>query len=136
MAQVGAREIGATIATTGLVERTRIIGELGALDVELAAPGVNGAVARVARRNDAVEHVVAGAHRMDDVLRPPYAHQVTRPIGRQQTRRKTADGLQLRLALADAEPADGEAFEREPGHFLDAPSAQIREQAALDNTKE
>ena len=41
------------------------------------------AVARVAGRHHAVEHVDAARHRLDDVLRLAHAHQVARLVGRQ-----------------------------------------------------
>ena len=39
-------------------------------------------VARVPRRHDAIEHVDAAQHRLDDVLRPADAHQVARLVPR------------------------------------------------------
>ncbi len=43
--------------------------------------------------------------------------------------------MELRLAFADAEPADREAFERQPGHFIDTEPAQVLEQSSLDDAK-
>ena len=75
-------------------------------DLQVAEAREQMAVACVARRHHAVEHVDAGGHTFDQVFRRAHAHQVTRLVGRQAVRRVRHDALHLGLGLAHADTAD------------------------------
>ena len=53
------------------------------LDLDVAKAGEEPAVARVAGRHHAVEHVDAVRHARHQVFRRAHAHQVVRLVGRQ-----------------------------------------------------
>src|SRR3546814_10748087 len=76
MMQVGAAVVGAGRTGAVGVERTRVVAVAGVEQVEHGAAGEGLAGAPAARRQHAVEHVDAAAHRSDDVGRLADAHQV------------------------------------------------------------
>ena len=82
--QVGAAEIAAGGTGDAVVERTRVVGVPGVAQVDRpeAREGLAGAARP--RRQHAVEHVDAARHRAQQILRLANAHQVARPIRRQQ----------------------------------------------------
>lgn len=131
MAQIGAGKIPAGVAFTCLIQRSRIAGEVHPLDVEPTMRRKQRAVARIACRNDAVEHIQAGTHGLDDILWPAHAHQVARPILRQQAGRGSGNGVQHRLPLTDTEPSNSESFKRHLPHFIDTPTTEIFVHTAL-----
>src|SRR3546814_2896508 len=69
MMQVGAAVVGAGRTGAVGVERTRVVAVAGVEQVEHGAAGEGLAGAPAARRQHAVEHVDAAAHRADDVGR-------------------------------------------------------------------
>ncbi len=65
----------------------------------------------MAGRHDAVEHVDAAPHRLDEVLRPADAHEVAR-LGRGHVRHQLVENqIAFRFAFPDGQPADGETGE-------------------------
>ena len=68
-------------------------------------------VAAVSGRHDAVEEVDPGGDGVEDVLRPADAHQVARPVRRQEVGRHLERLADLLAALADADAADRVAVE-------------------------
>jgi len=93
-------------------------------------------VAGVAGRDDAVEQVDAGRHRLDEVARGADAHQVARAVGR-QLRRELGDRLPHSLGrLADREAAEGVAVEAERRDLGGRAAAQLEVEAALDDAEQ
>src|SRR3990172_6579682 len=81
--EVSAREVPARVAAAALVDRARVAAVPGVAEPEIAPAGEEPAVAGVARRQHAVEHVDPRLHGGDDVLRRPVDHYVAWPAGRQ-----------------------------------------------------
>ena len=78
------------------------------------------AVARVARGQDAVEHVDAARDALHEIDRRADAHQVAGAIGREQRRRLLGDVVHQRNRLADAESADRIRLEADRDRPFDA----------------
>jgi hypothetical protein len=64
------------------IERARIGGVAGVAQVDRAEPRIDEAVAAVAGRQHAVEHIHAAPDRFEKVVRRADAHEITRPVGR------------------------------------------------------
>ena len=94
------------------------------------------AVARVAGRHHAIEHVDPARHRFDQVLRPADAHQVARPIFGQLRRGVVEHGVALGLGLAHREAADGIAVEADLAQAFGRTAAQVVVHAALDDAEQ
>ena len=89
-----------------------------------------------AGRHHAVEHVDAARHRADQVVRRADAHQVARPVGRQQRHGRVQHGEHRRLALADRQPADRVAVEADLGQRVRRGGAQRGINAALHDAEQ
>src|SRR6266513_3714211 len=74
--EVGAREMPAGVAGAALVQGGGVVTVARVADLDVAAAREQPAVARVARRQHAVEHVDACADRLDDVLGRAHPHEV------------------------------------------------------------
>src|SRR6187551_1252767 len=82
MPQIGTRVRDATRAAPAVFfERARIVPVARILDRKFAVPGEDLPVSGVARRDHAIEHVDATAHRRQDVARHADSHQVARTFG-------------------------------------------------------
>ena len=68
-------------------------------------------VSRMAGRHDAVEHVDAAAYRLQDVLRPAHAHQITRLPGRHLRGQVGDHAVAFILRFTDRQAAHREPFE-------------------------
>ena len=134
--QVGAREVPAGVAAAGLVQRARVGAVARVLDLHVAEAREEPAVARVAGRHDAVEHVDAGGDRVDEVLRRAHAHQVARPVRGQPRRRVGDDARHVLLGLAHRDAADGVAVEADGLQRLARFVAQVLVHAALHDAEE
>ena len=106
MMQIGARIVARRRPCAFLVERPRIVGVAGVAQIDLAEAGERHAVAPVAGRHHAVEHVDAARHRLQQILGRADAHQVARAIRRQRRRGLLDHREHHRLRLADRKPAD------------------------------
>ena len=93
-------------------------------------------VARVPRRHDAIEHVDAAPHRLDDVLRPSDAHQVARLVRRHLRHQRLEHPHAFRLALADREAADRETREADVLERRERCRPQIRVHPALHDAEQ
>src|SRR5688572_17172726 len=80
---VGTGEPGARRAPAHLVNGPWIGSQLRSPHVEPTGAGEGGAVPSHPRRRNAVEEVDAARDTLDEVLREPHAHQVSRVILRQ-----------------------------------------------------
>ena len=78
MPQITATVVEAGIAAASLFDRRSVLGVRRISDVDDPLPGEQMRIARMPGRHHAIEHVDASAHRFDDVLRPPHAHEVPR----------------------------------------------------------
>ena len=83
------------------------------------------AVAAVAGRHHAVEHVDAARHRFEKVVGRADAHQVARPVRRQERRDRLDHRQHHRLRLADREAADGVAVKADIDERARAGGAQL-----------
>ena len=122
MAQIGPRKRATRVAPARWIERPGVVGMAGVLDVQKALARENPPVPCVTGRHDAVEHVHTGRHGFEQVEGGPDAHQVLRPLGRQQRRRVRDHLVHTVGRLADAQPANRIAVEanlhRQPGTGL------------------
>ena len=109
-------EVGARIPPAGRAVARRIellLGEFidAAPQLQVAARGENPAPLRDLRRDDAVEHVHAPVHRLENVEWRAHAHEVARLVLWQKARRERARVLALAFPLADRKPSDRESVE-------------------------
>jgi hypothetical protein len=106
VAQVRAREAAARVAAALGVER-RLIARVPCLLERERAVGREGlAVARVPGGQDAVEHVHAARHRVDEILRLPDSHEIAGLIRREQAGDELGEIVHRGLRLADRHTAD------------------------------
>src|SRR5208283_5660463 len=93
-------------------------------------------VARVSRRHDAVEHIDSAPHRLDDVLRPPDAHQIARLVRGHQGREALEHLAALSLALAHRKAAYAQAREADVLERRERCLPQVPMYAALHDAKQ
>src|SRR6266704_2480430 len=134
--QVAAREMRARVAPAALIERVRIVAIAGVADLDVAAAGEEPAIAGVARRQHAVEHVDSGRDRLDDILGRADAHEIARLVGGEPRRGVGEDPALVALGLAHREPADRVAVETDARQTREGFVAQALDHAALDDAEE
>src|SRR5690606_37017443 len=135
--QVGAAVAAGTgRAAAALLDRPQVVLVLGVAHPDHAGGGEVVAVARVAGRHDAVEHVHAPRHRLDQVLGPAHPHQVARAVFGQLRHGVFEHGVALGLGLADGQAADGVAVEADRLEPLGRTRAQVAVDAALDDAEQ
>jgi len=78
--QIGAAELTAGRAAASGVERFRVFGVPGILEIERAVPGKGLAVSTRSGRQHAVEHIHAPQDGANNVIRLADAHQVPRTV--------------------------------------------------------
>jgi hypothetical protein len=117
------------------IGRRRIIRIPRILDRDRSLPREELPVARVARRQHAIEQVHAARDRRHEVVRRPGPHQVARAIRRQPIRHPLDDVVHDVRRLADRQAADGIGIEADLERALDAAVAQIRKRAALHDAE-
>src|SRR4030095_14515257 len=84
MAQVAASKLATCGTRTAFFDRALLQGELGVLQVERAANGKGGAVARQASREDAIKHVDAPGDQLEQLRWCAQAHRIARLVVRQK----------------------------------------------------
>ena len=89
-----------------------------------AVPREQLAVARVARRQDAVEQIDAAGDALDEIVGHPGPHQISRLVGRQLRRGVADDVVHDVDRLTDAQAADRVALEADLDRGLRAGRAQ------------
>ena len=137
MADVGARvAIAAGVAAAALFEDRVVVRELGVLHDETACPRHGHAVACDARRVDAVEHIDAALHALDEAVRRANAHEVARLVLRQKRRRVLEHLVHELLRLADREAAYRVARQVHRRRLAGAPLAQVFVHTALHDAEE
>ena len=119
VAEVGPGEVAAGVAGAGLVERPLVPGVLPVLDGHPAAAREQGAVAGVARRQDAVEEIDAPGDGLDDVLDVAHAHEVAGPVRGEEAVAELERLEEPGLRLAEAQPAVSVAGEVQGQQVLD-----------------
>src|SRR6516225_8947448 len=75
--------------------------------IDWTAAGECDAMASIAGRQDAVEHVDAALDRLQQILRRTNSHQVARPLDRQMRHGPLDQGKHHGLRLTDRKSADG-----------------------------
>ena len=136
MVQVGAGEVAAGVAGALLVQRTHVHPVLRILDLDVAEAGEQHAVARIARRHHAVEHVDALRDRLHDVFRRAHAHQVARLVLRQLRRGVPQNAQHVFLGLAHRQAADGITVETDTLQFAQRFIAQMLVHPALHDAEQ
>src|SRR4029434_87169 len=92
-------------------------------------------VPRVLGRTHAIEHVGPARHALDEVLRRPGSHEISR-LRVRKTSRGLADDLVHRVdRLPDAQAADRVALEPDRLRRVSALAPEIREHPALDDAE-
>src|SRR6185312_810315 len=94
------------------------------------------AIARMARRNHAIEKVDAALDGGDDVLRKAHTHQISRPLGRDVRHQLLEHPQTLLVRLTDRQASHGETRPLEPRERIERGEAQRRVHAALDDPEE
>ena len=84
--QVGAGEMFAGVTVAGRIQRRIVLFMEGIADFQHTGIDKQVAIARIAGRHHAIEHIHSTAHALNQVLRLAHAHQVARLIRRQQCR--------------------------------------------------
>ena len=115
----------------GGIERILVLGEAGVLQVQRAVPGPGLAVAAGAGRQDAVEHVHAAIHRLDQVDRLAHPHQIAGTVGGQHLGgvvQHLAHGL---VAFAHGQTADRVAVEADLTQLVRRLATKVLEGRAL-----
>ena len=87
------------------------------------------------RRNNAVKHVHAPVHRLQNVQRRPHPHQIPRVTLRKQRRRVFTDVFPRLFPLPNRQPPNGESIKRHSHQTLRALLAQLRKKRPLHNPK-
>src|SRR5258706_3605452 len=78
MPQIGARMRAASVTAALRIDCSSVLGKPRVLDIDATLAGEQLAVAGVAGRHDAVEHVDTARHTLHEIRRRPCAHQVAR----------------------------------------------------------
>jgi hypothetical protein len=131
VAQVGQRVGAARVARACWVNGRMLVFPLLVADIDDALGCVKVAVAGVAGRQHAVEHVNAEGDAFEDVHRGADAHQVAGLVLWQDAADQLCHGVHVLVRLADAETADGVALPLERGDNLRRLFAQVGVGAAL-----
>src|SRR5271170_339873 len=109
MPQIAAAEVSAGITGASRLEGTCVLLMSRIANIDDAGAGEKMGVACVAGGHDAIEHIDAAAHRLDDVLRSSDAHEIARfARGHVRHQRIEHEGA-FGFALSHREAADGEA---------------------------
>ena len=135
MTQIRAGKVPARITTTAGIWRVKVLSITRVLDHQRSPRRQELSVARVPRRQHAVEHVDAARHAFDEIVRHAGPHQISRTIRRQQRRGMRDDLVHHIHRFADAESADPVAFEPDVNGRLRALGSETREDAPLDDAK-
>src|SRR5690348_11628349 len=127
--------MGAGITPTGRIDRAFVLRVFGVLDIEttkareqLSVPGIPG-------RQDAVEHVDAARHTLNQVFGGSRSHQVSRRSRWQSTSRFLNDRIHLIDGFPDAETPYRIALEANGHRGIRALLTQVREDPALDDAE-
>ena len=134
-------EIGARVVLAGRAGAGRVEGLVRVLvhappELEVAPRGEDPAALAEGRREDAVEHVEAAVHGLEQVERRAHAHEVAGPVPGHQLGGLLAHVLPLVAPLAHRQAADGQAVEGHGRQALDALAAQVREERALHDAEQ
>lgn len=136
MPHVGARKMAAGIATAVLVDGSEIVGVIRVADSHLAPGGEERAVARVAGRHDAVEHIHAAADAFQDVLRGANAHEIPRFVFGQYRTADRRNPVNVFLRFPHADAADCIPLKIHRRKLFGAFCAQVVKHAALNDRKQ
>src|SRR3989442_5295966 len=136
MAEIRAREGATRVTVTDGVERAALTDPLRLFDRHRSARRERLSVARIARRQHAVEHVDAARDRLHEVLRLANTHEIPRAVGGQRGRHARGELEHRRLGLADGEAADGVAVEAEGHRALDGLRSELVERSTLADAEQ
>ena len=137
VAQVGAAEVAAAVAIAIRIDWFVVFfGMAGGLVAEHAFAGEQHAVAGVARRHHAVEHIDTASNQFEQIPRRSDTHYVAWMVCRQVIRAEIGDFVHRLGRFAYREAAHGVAIGAEFRDAFDGLLAQVRVHAALDDSKE
>src|SRR6185437_10263016 len=137
MAQIRAAESRAGGAIAVPVQRAGVGAQLGALDIEPAVVGEDGARAPHARRGDAIEQVDASPNAFDEVFGESDSHEIARPVAGDRRIGHLEHRVHVGLGLANREAPDTESCPvRELRDSLDRLATQVWMNSALHDRKQ
>ena len=137
VAQVGTAEVAAAVAVAIRIDGLVVFfGVAGGLVAEHAFACEEHAVAGVARRHYAVEHIHASTNQFEQVPRSSDSHYVARVVFRQVVCAEVCNLVHGLGRFADGKSAHGVAIRAEFRDAFDRLFAQVRVHTALDNAKE
>src|SRR3546814_1361293 len=128
--------VAAGVAAAAFLDRARVVLMLRVADAHGAGAGEVMAVARVAGRHHAVEHVDAARDRFHQVLGPADSHQVARAIAGQLRAGVFEHGFALGLVLAHGQSSARVAVYSDLLQPFGRTRAQVMVHAALDDAEQ
>ncbi len=123
--QISAREVLAGVAIAGRIQRRIVVAMERVTDFQYTGIGEQMAVAGVAGRHHAVEHVDATAHTFDQIFRLAYTHQVTRFVCRHEAWQVVQHLDHLVLGFAHRQTANRQTVETDFVQTLQRALAQV-----------
>src|SRR5262245_7747345 len=103
----------------------------GIFDIDAAAPGEEIAVAGIARRHHAIEHIDALSDGLDDIFRSADAHQITRFIARQLRRNMIDHGIHDLFVFTYREATDRIAVKADLHQLVQTLFSKVEKHAPL-----
>ena len=134
--QIGARIIPRRRAAALHIERPRILGVAGVLDVDRPEACERQTVTAITGGHHAIEHIDAARDGLQDVVRGADAHEITRLLDGQSRRRFGDDLEHDLLGFANGESAERVALEADFGQAACALLAQGLIVAALHDAEQ
>ena len=127
--------IAAGIAATALFQHIVVMGEVGVLHHQTAVPGHGHAVACHPGGIDAVKHVNAPGHALNQMIRGAHPHEVAGLVLGQVSRGILQHLIHEFLGLTYRKSAHSIAGEVKGRHFLGVPLTQVLVHAPLNNAE-
>src|SRR5678815_1377801 len=125
----------AGVAATVRIWRVIVLGIARISYVQTPLAGEQLSVPRVTSGKHAIEHVDPSCHALDEVLRRPRAHEVSRLCFRKSPCRLPHNLVHEVDRLANAQAPDRVALEPNRGRRVGALTTEIREHAALNDAE-
>jgi hypothetical protein len=123
VSQVRSAEAAARKTVTPFLDRTLVAPMSGVAQLDVSGSCETGRVSAISGGHDAVEQVDAGSDRVEQVLWPANAHQVSRTVRRQEMSGHGEGLANFVATFADAHTAHGVAIEIQGQDLLGASGA-------------
>src|ERR1700719_225167 len=135
MPKIGARVAAANRARALRIDRTLVFDVARVLDEHAPFASVQASMARRSRGQHAIHHVNAARNIIGNLFRPAHAHQVARPLFRQQRGNLRSHFAGDFVWLADGQAADSVPWKFEFQKLPRAFPPQIRKRRALHDSE-